>query len=68
MNDGRGPDGSQTSSGQGFSLVGLTLNCVINRSGIRTDEGAGEGEVEFGFKGALAGEIILFILPEQVEK
>ena len=36
---------SNTSSGQGFSLVGLTGNVVMNRSQSRTEAGAGESEV-----------------------
>ena len=47
---GRGSWISNTSSGQGFSLGWLTVDCVMNRSGSRsrTEAGAIEGEVDCG--------------------
>ena len=57
---GRGGRISITSSGQGFSLGCLTVDCVMNRGGSRsrTEVSAEDGEVEDGAEraGARAGK------------
>ena len=45
-----------TFSGQGISFFGLTVICVMNKSGSRTEEG--EGAFEAGVKGEGAGRIV----------
>ena len=63
------PDGSQTPlQGRDSPWFGLNVDCVMNRSGSRTEAGAGDSEVEGRVKGAGAGRTVLFILPEGVEE